>query len=338
MKRFRERDPFLVGLTTIIVLVLVILGALNFSKLPIFGGGNTYEAEFADAGGLATTDIVTVAGVRVGQITGIALDGDKVLVHFTVSGGVHLGTSTTVAAKVLTPLGQEYLAVTPAGTGNEAPPHVIPVSRTSIPHTLVGDLNEATSEIQHYDISAMVKSLDVSSQDLRGTPVNVTTAALSGLARFSEVLANREQELSSIVTAGAQLTGVLADRSQELVSLVGQSNLILQVLNARRQAIRQLLGTTAGLSIQLSRIFKGDSVPLNELLTKLDTVSGVLAQDSTNIGNAIPVLAAFDRYAANVTGSGPFADVVVPTMLLPDNIIKQCGDIAHINPTTGCLP
>jgi phospholipid/cholesterol/gamma-HCH transport system substrate-binding protein len=338
MKHFRERNPLVVGLTAIVVLILAVFGALNFSKLPIFGGGTTYKAAFADASGLATGDIVTVSGVRVGQLTGISLDGDQVLVSFTVSQGVHLGTTSSVAAKVLTPLGQEYLEVTPNGPGTLSSSTPIPLARTSIPNTLVGDLSQATAEGEKYDISALVKSLQVSSQDLKGTPASLTTAALTGLARFSEVLASHEKDLSSIVTSGAQLTGVLSQRSQELVQLVGQSNLILQVLNERRQAIQQLLATTAGLSSQLTVIFKDDGAPLNELLSKLDTVSSVLSKESTRIGDAIPILAGFDRYAANVTGSGPFADVVIPTMLIPDNIIAQCAKVAHINATTGCQP
>ncbi|MGA2208822.1 MAG: MCE family protein [Acidimicrobiales bacterium] len=338
MKHFRERNPLVVGLSALCVLVLAVVGALNFSKLPLFGGGTTYQADFVDASGLATGDIVTVAGVRVGEITGISLDGDKVLVSFTVAQGVHLGDTSSVAAKVLTPLGQEYLEVTPAGPGTQSSAGAIPLSRTSIPNTLIGDLSQATSEGEHYDIGALVKSLEVSSQDLQGTPASLTTEALAGLARFSGVLAAHEQELSTIVTQGAALTTVLAKRSQELVTLVGQSNLVLQVLDQRRQAIHQLLVTTAALSTQLTEIFKGDNGPLTELLSKLTTVSAVLSNDSTKLSDAVPILAAFDRYAANVTGSGPFADVVIPTMLIPDNIIQQCGTSHIANPGQGCQP
>jgi hypothetical protein len=53
------------------------------------------------------------------------------------------------------------------------------------------------------------------------------------------------------------------------------------------------------------------------------------------------VLAAFSRYAANTTGSGPFPDVSVPTLLIPDNLIDQCsrsGAFPSINPQVGCRP
>jgi hypothetical protein len=53
------------------------------------------------------------------------------------------------------------------------------------------------------------------------------------------------------------------------------------------------------------------------------------------------VLAAFSRYAANSTGSGAFADVSLPTLLIPDNLVEQCGSSSAFpskNPLVGCRP
>jgi phospholipid/cholesterol/gamma-HCH transport system substrate-binding protein len=335
MKRFRDRNPLTVGLVTIVVAVAAVLGALNFSKLSFFATP-TYQAYFANSAGLQKGDLVMVAGVRVGQVTGLALRGDQVVVSFTVSRGVQLGTDTAASAAVFTPVGQEYLAVKPAGPGRLSPSTAIPQSRTSAPSTLVSDLSQFTTQTQRYNIAQLVKALEVSSQDLQGTPANVTAAALSGLARFSLVLADRQRDLSTLISQGALVTGILSQRSQELVSLVGQSNLVLLVLDQRRQEVRQLLASTAALSQQLSTIVHGDSAQLGTLLSNLQTVSALLARDATTLGNAIPVLAAFDRYTANVTGSGPFADVVVPTMLIPDNVIAQCAKQLPLDPIQGC--
>jgi phospholipid/cholesterol/gamma-HCH transport system substrate-binding protein len=125
------------------------------------------------------------------------------------------------------------------------------------------------------------------------------------------------------------------------VNLVSQGNLVLQVLNDRRQVIDQLLQTTTALSKTLSGILTNDGGTLNALLTNLQTVSALLAHDSSSIGAAMPLLAAFNRYAANVTGSGPFVDVAIPTLLLPDNVIAQCGALNQktpLPPALGCRP
>ena len=341
MKRFHERDPILLGLGSLAVLAIAIVLSLNFSRLPLVGTqGSTYRADFADSGGLHVGDVVTVAGVRVGQISKMVLAGNVVRISFEVH-GVRLGPGTTLGAKVLSPVGQEYLEVDPSGSGRLKPGAVIPLSHTTVPLNLVGDLSELTTQTEQYNIGQMIRSMQVGSSVLQGTPAADTAAALSGLARFSQVLANRQQELGTLVNQGAQLSQVLADRTGQIVNLVSQGNLVLQVLNDRRQVIDQLLKTTTALSNTLSSILSNNGGALNSLLSNLQTVSGLLAHDSSSIGAAMPLLAAFNRYAANVTGSGPFVDVAIPTLLVPDNVIAQCGTLnqqAPLPPALGCRP
>jgi phospholipid/cholesterol/gamma-HCH transport system substrate-binding protein len=334
MTRFRERNQAVIGAVTIVVIVVAVIGALNFSKLPLVRSTTTYQADFPDAGSLVTGDIVTIAGVREGQITGLALHGDRVRVTFAINAGVHLGADTGAAAKVLTPIGQEYLELTPAGAGRLT--SVIPLSRTSIPATLVGDLNTFGSETSHYNLSQLQKAIATAGQTLGAVPATTTAKALTGLARFSQILAGRQSQLSTLIGQGAKLTTVLNGRSHELIGLVGQGDLVLKVLDQRRLVIRQLLATTAGLSRALSAILVGDRSQLGSLLANLRAVSRVLAQDSTKLTDAIPVLAAFDRYAANASGSGPFVDTVIPATLIPDNVVAECEKQLPLNHTLGC--
>jgi phospholipid/cholesterol/gamma-HCH transport system substrate-binding protein len=330
MTRFRERNQALIGAVTILVIVVAVIGALNFSKLPLVRSTTTYRADFPAAGSLVTGDIVTVAGVREGQITGLALHGDRVRVTFAINAGVRLGADTGAAAKVLTPIGQEYLELTPAGPGKLTA--VIPLSRTSIPSTLVSDLNTFGSETSHYNLSQLEKAIAAAGQTLGAVPAR----ALTGLARFSQILAGRQSQLATLISQGAKLTTVLTGRSHELIGLVGQGDLVLKVLDQRRRIIRQLLATTAGLSRALSAILVGDRSQLGSLLANLRAVSGVLAGDSTKLADAIPVLAAFDRYAANASGSGPFVDTVIPATLIPDNVVAECDKQVPLNRTLGC--
>jgi phospholipid/cholesterol/gamma-HCH transport system substrate-binding protein len=335
VKRFKERNLVRLGALTLVTMVLLIVVALNFARLPLINSSATYHADFANAGDLVVGNVVTIAGVHEGQITKVALDGDKVRVSFTLSNGIRLGVDTSANAKVLTPIGQEYIELTPAGPGRLTSSTAIPVSRTSIPSTLVGDLNTLGSQTEKYNTAQLAKALDAVGQTLGAAPASATAAALTGLANFSTILADRQQQLQTLVTQGARLTGVLNQRSGELVNLVGQGDLVLQVLNQRHSAIQALLATTSSLSTDLDSILVGDRAQIGTLLSNLQTVSAVLSKDSTTIADTIPVLAAFDRYASNATGSGPFADVVVPTMLIPDNVVSQCAKQA-VNTTLGC--
>ncbi|HEY7947339.1 MAG TPA: MlaD family protein, partial [Acidimicrobiales bacterium] len=173
MKRFRERNRALTGLVGVAVVLVLVAGALEFPRLPLIHDNATYSADFANAGGLASGDIVTIDGVKVGSITGMALDGARVAVTFTVAGAT-LGSTTSAAAKVLSPVGTEYMELTPSGPGTLH--GTIPLARTSVPYNLVTDLSGLGTEIQHYQLPQIEKALNVGSQDLNGTPVAATTS------------------------------------------------------------------------------------------------------------------------------------------------------------------
>ncbi|HEX3795584.1 MAG TPA: MlaD family protein [Acidimicrobiales bacterium] len=338
MKRFGERNLLVVATVGTAVLLILVLLTLNFSHLPFINDDASYQAAFADAAGLAQGDTVSVSGVSEGSITGLRLDGSRVIVSFTVARGVHLGMSTRVAAKVLTPLGQEYLSVAPSGAGALAGSDVIPTSHTAEPSTLISTLSEAGSRVQKINVPQLEKSLNVTNQTLQAVPAAETKAMLSGLAQLSQVIGSRQSELSQLVVNVQQVTKTLANNSSQLVNILGQGDLVVQVLNQRHQAIATLLSSTAALTTQLDAIISAHQAQLGPLVTGLNTISGVLAKDKGDLATAIPLLTAANRYLANVSGSGNFGDFILPAGLIPDNVIAQCAKAGATNPVMGCTP
>lgn len=339
MKRFSDRNPAWLALAGAVVIIVVTLGALNLNRLPIINDTATYRADFANAGGLAPNQVVAIDGVRVGDIQKVALHGNYVQVTFTVNRSVSLGAATTAAAKVQTPLGTEYLALTPGGTGRLSGP--IPLADTQVPYTLVGDLSQLSSQIEQYNIPQLVKALQTSTLTLDGTPTSVVAAALSGITRFSSILAQDHGQLAEIVNDGSQLAGILSQRSGELVDLVGQGDLVLQVLAQRQATIKQLLDGTAQLSVQIENLLGSKDSQLNTFMSNLQAVAAALSHESTSVNTAVPLLNSLMRYGANAVGSGPFADLMVPTGPIPDNLIEQCLKAsAYPSPASiyGCRP
>lgn len=330
MRKFRERNLVIMAAVAAVVLLIGGFIALNFTKFT----ETTYTADLQSAVGLQPGDVVTIAGVRVGSLSSLALDGSVAKATFVVNGGHHLGQDTHVVVKVLNPVGVEYLELVPSGPGSLH--GTIPVSRTSIPGTLVGDLNQLTNQTAQTNIPQLVQSLKVLTSTVAANSPAQTKAALDGVASLSAVLAANQQNLENVITQGDQLTGLLNSNSGQLVQLIGQSSLLLQVLNERKQALDNLLATTSRLTGQIDQIIGGDRNILDPLLNDLKAVSAELAAQSGNVSQAIPLLAAFSRYSANVTGSGPYADVVAPSLVIPDNLIAQCAAIGKLDPQRGC--
>jgi phospholipid/cholesterol/gamma-HCH transport system substrate-binding protein len=338
MKRFSERNHLVLAVIGSALLVVVALGAINFSKLPLINDHSGYGAAFADSAGLAPGDPVSVAGVDVGTVSGLGLSGSHVLVQFTVQNGVRLGDRTTAAAKVLTPLGQEYLDLEPAGTGQMAAGAVIPEKRTQETQTIVSTIRSGANVVQGINLQQLEQALAATNQDLEAVPPGATSDLLKGLSQLSDVIASRSGELAQLVQNVSQLTGTLQQHGTQLFSLISQSDLVLQVLNQRHTAIDQLLKSTASLTQQLQALLAAHQAQVGPLLSDLQTVSGVLAKDGTDLAAAIPLLTAANKYLANVTGSGAFGDFVLPTALIPDNVIAQCTKPGATNPVTGCNP
>lgn len=332
MRKIRELNLTIVAGVAAVVLFVAGLFALNVAKFT----QTDYSVILPTAVGLEPGNVVTIAGVRVGSVSKLALQGNSARVDFALTGNHHLGPDTRVDVKVLNPVGVEYLELTPAGSGSLHGP--IPESHTSIPGTLVSDLNQLTTQTRQTDVPQLVKSLQVITNTFAANSPAQTKAALDGVAQLSAVLAGRQQELEDLIAQANQLTGVLNDHSAQLVDLLGQSASLLQVLDQRKAALDSLLSTTSELSSQISHIISGDSSVITPLLDNLDSVSAFLAKDSNDVAQAIPLLAAFSRYSANVTGSGPFADFVAPTLVVPDNLIAQCAAIGKLDAQRGCRP
>ena len=107
------------GAISVMLLLLIMAAAFNLSKFPGFSGGK-YRAEFSDASGIRKGNMVQVAGMRVGRVADVTLEDDTVLVTFEVDHGVEFGDESQASVEVLNLLGEKYLELTPAGTGQLA--------------------------------------------------------------------------------------------------------------------------------------------------------------------------------------------------------------------------
>ena len=130
MRRYTEAQLLRLGAITLVVMLLVMAAAFNLSKFPGFGG-DSYQAYFADASGLHRGNMVQVGGIRAGRVQDVALEDGKVLVTFEVDHGVEFGKDSQASVEVLNLLGEKYLNLVPAGSGQLDQDTPIPVDRTS---------------------------------------------------------------------------------------------------------------------------------------------------------------------------------------------------------------
>jgi phospholipid/cholesterol/gamma-HCH transport system substrate-binding protein len=116
----------LVGLFVLLGIAAMVFLALKAANLGSFTGGDSYElqARFDNIGGLKVRAPVRSAGVTVGRVTGIALDGKTFqgVVTLAVQRGYQFPKDS--AAKILTAglLGDQYVGIEPGGDDKSLEP------------------------------------------------------------------------------------------------------------------------------------------------------------------------------------------------------------------------
>jgi len=96
MLKYRGAGLIRAGFIGVVLVALIIAVGLSPKSSRKWGQPRVrYQALFADAGGIATGNDVTVSGIKVGSVTDMSLQRGEVLMTFTVNGNVQLGSAST---------------------------------------------------------------------------------------------------------------------------------------------------------------------------------------------------------------------------------------------------
>jgi phospholipid/cholesterol/gamma-HCH transport system substrate-binding protein len=329
IKPIRERNPIAVAVAGLAILAVIALLTYFSSDLPFIGGGTGYTAYFSEAAGLQPGNEVRIAGVTVGQVTGVSLTGDKVAVTFRVK-DEWVGNKTTAAIDIKTLLGDKYLALDPMGSRRQDPASPIPRSRTTSPYDVTQAFGGVSQQVSNINTAQLALSLRTLSAAFSKTPPYVRSA-LRGLASLSASVASRDAAVTSLLAGAKKVTGTLAGEDARFQALLGDGNLLLAELRQRQAAIHALLVSTQALAIQLSGLVNDNQAQLTPALTALSQVTTILQADQASLGRALALAGPYYRLLGNTLGNGRWFDVyvcgLVPRSYAPGN-----------TPRHGCMP
>ena len=315
MKSFQKRNPVPIALVGIVVLGLGFIAALNSDDLPVIGGGTTYSAEFSEASGLQKDNDVRIAGVKVGKVSDIELDGASVKVSFKVK-DAWLGDRTSAAIKIKTLLGQKYLSLDPQGENSLNPGTGIPRDRTMAPYDVLDAFRGLSQTVDNIDTKQLAKSFDTISQTFANTPEDVK-GALSGLSKLSDTIASRDQQLSNLLANTREVSQTLVDRDAEVQKLLEDGNDLLAELAKREDAITALLNGSRELATQLQGLIDDNDKQLDPVLTQLDQLTSMLQRNQDSLAEGLKKFAPFIRVFTNTIGNGRWFDNYICGLLLP---------------------
>lgn len=339
MKPFRERNPVPIGVLGLAATAGLVVVAFNASSLPLIGGGPVYHADFAESGDLVKDNEVRVAGVKVGKVEGVALEGDHVRVTFRITEGrTEFGTETGAAIKLKTVVGARYMELQPAGPGQLSTADTIPVARTTSPFTIDQAFSGLSQRLEAVDTAQLAQSFDVLNATFKDTP-GLNKQALAGLSQLSKTISSRDAQLKSLLQHTQQVVGTLNGRDAELSKLIGDADVLLRAVQQRRDIIDRLLVDTSALAQQLTGLARDNQTVLNSSLGKVRAVVETLRANKDNLDRTVTLLAPYSRLFTNTLGSGRWFDVVLYNLLPnadPTAIVNSLG-CAKVNGMTNPL-
>jgi phospholipid/cholesterol/gamma-HCH transport system substrate-binding protein len=324
MKSFAERNTVVIGAVGAVLTVGLVLLSLNYEKIPFFNQNKTYLAYFAEAGGLTPAAAVQVSGYKVGSVDSISLEGNRVLVQFSLDKSIHIGDRTEAAIKTKSLLGSKILEVTPRGDADLEQP--IAVERTQSPYQLPDALGDLTSAISGLDTDQLSTSLNVLSETFTDTPPALRVA-VEGIGRFSETLDKRDAELRKLLQNANKVTGVLAERSDQVLKLFQDTNALLVQLQSQSSALDQIAGSISAVTQQIKGFIGENRDSLKPAVDKLNGVLALVDNRKERVQQAIKGLVLYATGLGESVGSGPFFKAYIVN-LFPGQFVQPFVDAA----------
>src|ERR1700758_4992770 len=324
MRSLEPANRVRVGALAIAVVVLVVGVGQSFSSLPMLFATASYYGQFTDSGGLNKNDKVRIVGMDVGTVQDVKIDGDHIAMKFT-TGTRTIGTESRLAIKTDTILGRKVLEIEPRGSQPLRPGSTLPLGQSTTPYQIYDAFFDVTKAAQGWNIDTVKQSLHVLSQTVDQTYPHLS-AALDGVAKFSDTIGKRDEEVKHLLAQANQVASVLGDRSEQVDKLLVNAKTLLAAFNERGQAIDALLGNIAAFSEQVKG-FINDNPNLNHVLEQLRTVSQILVDRKDDLAAGFTEVGRFLPSLNEAIASGPYFKVVLHNIALPQ-ILQPWVDAA----------
>jgi phospholipid/cholesterol/gamma-HCH transport system substrate-binding protein len=311
---------------SILATVIVTSSLLNLSSSPRTG----YTALFTNASGLQAGDFVDIAGVQVGTVTGVRLQGNQALVNFTADTSQPLSTTSRAVVAYANLLGQQLLSLQPgkkAGRPLRAGA-VIPTSRTAPALDLTSIFNgfqPLFAALTPKQVNQLTASIIDVFQGESGTVSGLVTQT----AALTENLAQRQDLIGQVIDNLSSVAGTLDTHDQQLVNMINQFDGLVTGLAGERDQIGSVVDSFNGLTTALGSLLTQSQPTLDQAINGLVSAAHTAAQNEAGFDATLANLPAFIATLDKVANSGSYLNVYIC------NLTIQVQGTINVNLLTG---
>jgi len=245
-----------------------------------------YQAVFSNVTGLVAGDDVDIAGVRVGQVTSIAVhDHNLALVGFSLQRGRPLPATVTATIKYRNLVGQRYIELG-QGTGPVGrtlrPGGTIPLAQTSPALDLTVLFNGFQPLFQALSPSDVNKLASEIIQVFQGESPNIA-ALIATVGSLTTALATKDQVIGQVIGNLNAVVHTITSRGNALANLVTSLQELVSGLAADRQPIGTAISAIASLSSATAGLLQVGRAPLQSDIAQLRRLASNLAANSPTV-------------------------------------------------------
>lgn len=319
-RRHNPSIPLALGSIGTFTLITAMLISIGIPRVWYYARTDACAAELANAAGLSSGEPVYVAGVPAGRVENVELAGDHVRVAFRLDNGQALGNQTTATVRLRTVLGKRFLDVMPAGTVDPHSATLIPLSRTTVPYSFddVGrKAEESASGVEQRTLAETMRTLIAS---MPGDNEELG-AALAGIGAASAGFARNGDKVDQMLRVFRSLSELLTRQTDTLADTAGNAAHIVAALAARREALTRIAANLRAVLAQPPTVYTAKQSDFQALTAGLTRVTGTLKSNADKIDAILLKMPPAIRAVVNATGTGNWADVNSPSLVMPDNLL-----------------
>ncbi|MHB8220682.1 MAG: MCE family protein [Acidimicrobiales bacterium] len=329
MKAFTERSPKAIGLVVLAVMTVIVLGVIALNR-SVFASGYEVSARFPNAAGVAKGTQVLLAGVPVGTVQSVTIDGNAVDVTMSVDHGVVLPRHTAAAIKVETLLGVVDVALQPLSGWSSPLRTGAFLTDTSVPTEFYQLQNTAGKLLQQTNAQALNSVIESLAAITKGKQQQVAEI-IGGLGKLTTTVNARSGQVGQLINSANTLSSALASRDSQLSSVIDNLDVVVTGLASHSTDLASLIDNVEAAATQTNSLVGQEKPQLDQLLTHLHASLGVVGAHQVDLAQVVSYLSAAVKGFASVGYSGP-NDTPNSWANIYDNVVTSAGAYGVLGP------
>lgn len=318
-----------IGAVSLALVVAVVVGALLLTS-NIFSSAYTVNARFSNAVGLNNGDQVLLAGVAVGKVEGLSVQGDHVVAQLQINDGVQLPSDTTAAISVETILGVIGVNLQPGGNWGRLLHDGSTISNTSVPFEFFQVQTSAGNLLSNTDAQALGQVVSALANATSGDRTQIHQI-INGLSKITGAVDAHKVQAGQLISAAETLSATLASKDKQLATVVDDLYKVVTGLANRSGQLGRFISATEQAAAQTASLIGRNQPKLQSLLTSLHAALQTLGAHQLDLARSVSYAAGaikgFSSISQSGTSSPPWANIYADIVgsAVGYEVLGSCG-------------